>query len=177
MSVIARTRGEPGALTGPVREMVSALDPDLPIYFVSTLQARIDEETWFYRVFGTIFMIMGFVALFLAAIGLYGVMAFNVSRRIREMGVRMALGAQPADVTRLVLRQGLLQLGVGIALGLVLAYFLAGGLRIILYRVERVDPAVFGLTLLVLVAAGVAASLVPARRATRVDPMVALRYE
>ena len=177
MTVILRGRGEWGALTRPVRDRVAALDPDLPIYFVSSLQGRIDEDTWFYRVFGTIFMVMGFVALFLAAIGLYGVMAFNVSRRTREMGVRMALGAQPADVTRLVLRQGVIQLAIGIALGSAVAYLLARGLRMILFQVQPLDPVVFGATLLVLAAAGVAASLIPARRATRVDPMVALRYE
>ena len=177
MSVVARARGEPGGLTAPVRDLVGSIDPDLPIYFVGSLQERIAENTWFYRVFGGIFMIMGIVALFLAGIGLYGVMAFNVSRRTREMGVRMALGAQPGDVTRLVLRQGLIQLGIGIALGIGLAYALASALKMILFQVSTLDPLVFGLTLLVLLASGVAATLIPARRATRVDPMVALRYE
>jgi putative ABC transport system permease protein len=177
MSVVIRTRGEPGAMTAPVRNLVATMDPDLPIYFVKTLQERIDEETWFYRVFGTIFMIMGIVALVLAAVGLYGVMAFNVSRRTREMGVRMALGAQPQNVVRLVLRQGLIQLAVGVVIGTLGAYFLAGLLKMLLFQVAPTDPLVFGGTLAVLIASGIAASLIPARRATRVDPMVALRYE
>ncbi len=122
-------------------------------------------------------MIMGVVALFLAAIGLYGVMAFSVSRRTREMGVRMALGAQPRDVIRLVLNQGLAQLAIGLTMGIGLAYLLAKGLEAILFQVKAIDPLVYLSTVVVLAASAIAASLVPARRATRVDPMVALRYE
>lgn len=178
MSVTIRPRGgTPGQMTGPVRNLVSGMDPDLPIYFVKTLQERIDENSWFYRVFGALFMIMGAVALVLAAVGLYGVMAFNVSRRTREMGVRMALGAQAGDVVRLIVRQGMVQLAVGLLLGLGLAWELGKLLKIILFQVTAIDPLVYGLTITVLVLAAAAASLVPARRATRVDPMVALRYE
>jgi predicted permease len=176
MSVTIRPRGTIASMTAPVRSLVSGLDPDLPIYFVKTLQERIDEETWFYRVFGGLFMIMGGVALVLAAVGLYGVMAFNVSRRTREMGVRMALGAQPADVVRLIVRQGMIQLAIGLGLGLGLAYALGRLLKVILFQVSAIDPLVYGATIAVLVLAATAASLIPARRATRVDPMVALRY-
>jgi predicted permease len=177
MSVTLRTRGTPAAMTAPVRALVTSLDPDLPIYFVKTLQERIDEESWFFRVFGVLFMIMGAVALVLAAVGLYGVMAFNVARRTREMGVRMALGAQPRDVVRLIMRQGLIQLGIGLVLGSGLAFLLSKGLKIILFQVSFMDPVVVGLTFAVLIAAALVATLVPAFRATRVDPMVALRYE
>jgi predicted permease len=177
MSVTIRPRGEPGAMTAPVRNLVSSLDPDLPIYFVKTLQERVDEETWFYRVFGVLFMIMGGVALVLAAVGLYGVMSFNVTRRTREMGVRMALGAQPGDVIRLILRQGMIQLAIGLVLGSGLAFLLSKGLKIILFQVTFLDPVVVGATLGVLVITALLASLIPAHRATRVDPMTALRYE
>ncbi|HEX5724340.1 MAG TPA: ABC transporter permease [Longimicrobiaceae bacterium] len=178
MSVVARPRaGEPGGLTAPVRDLVAGLDPDLPIYFVDTLAGRLSQATWFYKVFGTIFMVMGFVALFLASIGLYGVMAFSVSRRTREMGVRMALGAQAGDVRRLILRQGLKQLAIGVVLGLLLAFGLGSLLRIILFQVSPADPVTFVSIVTVLVGTGVLACLIPARRATRVDPMVALRYE
>jgi len=178
VTVAIRPRGTaPGAMTGPVRALVSGLDPDLPIYFVKTLQERIDDETWFYRVFGALFMIMGAVALVLAAVGLYGVMAFNVSRRTREMGVRMALGARPRDVVRLIMRQGLVQLAIGLVLGLGLAYGLGSLLRVILFQVSPLDAVTYGATLAVLSLSALAASYIPARRATRVDPMVALRYE
>jgi len=177
VSVVIRPQGPTAAMTAPVRTIVSSMDPDLPIYFVKTLQERIDEETWFIRVFGVLFMVMGGVALVLAAVGLYGVMSFNVSRRTREMGVRMALGAQPADVVRLIVRQGMVQLASGLLLGVGLAYALGRLLKIILFQVSAVDPLVYGATVAVLVLAAAAASLIPARRATRVDPMVALRYE
>ncbi|HEU4561054.1 MAG TPA: ABC transporter permease [Longimicrobium sp.] len=177
MSVVIRTQGTPASMTAPVRNLVAGMDPDLPIYFVKTLQERIDEESWFYRVFGALFMIMGAVALVLAAVGLYGVMAFNVARRTREMGVRMALGAQPNDVVRLIMRQGLLQLGIGLVLGLGLAAALANFLKLILFQVNFLDPLTYGATIAVLLISTVTASLVPALRATRVDPMVALRYE
>ena len=177
IGIIARGRGEPLALTATVRDAVAAVDADIPIYFVDTLAERIASNTWFYRVFGTIFMVMGFVALFLAAIGLYGVMAFSVSRRTREMGVRMALGAQGRDVVGLVMRQGMLQLVVGLTLGLAMAAGVSQLLAMLLFQVQPRDPAVFGSILLVLALTGLAASWIPARRATRVDPMVALRTD
>ena len=177
VSIVARSRGNPAALTAPVRAAVGGIDPDIPVYFVRTLQEGIDAQTWFYRVFGALFGVMGIVALVLAAVGLYGVMSFNVARRTREMGVRMALGAQPADVIRMVLKQGAVQLVVGLLLGSVLAFLLSLGLKMLLFQVSVFDPLVIGGTVLVLSACAFLASLVPARRATRVDPMVALRYE
>ena len=177
VSIVARSRGNPAALTAPVRAAVGGIDPDIPVYFVRTLQEGIDAQTWFYRVFGALFGVMGIVALVLAAVGLYGVMSFNVARRTREMGVRMALGAQPADVIRMVLTQGAVQLVVGLLLGSVLAFLLSLGLKMLLFQVSVFDPLVIGGTVLVLSACAFLASLVPARRATRVDPMVALRYE
>lgn len=177
MSIVARTRGDAMTLTPKVRDAVIAVDPDIPIYFVESLEAAMDKETWFYRVFGTIFMIFGGVALFLAAIGLYAVMAFSVSRRIREFGVRMALGAQQGDVVGMVFRQGLTQIVAGLVLGVGLAIAIAGPLTILLYGVTPRDPVIFGGVVVLLAATGLLACFVPARRATRVDPMVALRSE
>ena len=178
MTVMLRSSSpDATALTPQIRAAVSGVDPDLPIYFVNTVQAAFDDEAWFFRVFGTMFMIFGFVALFLAGIGLYGVMSSSVAQRTREVGVRMALGAQPAHVLRLVFRQGMIQLAIGLLLGLGLAAGVSRLLTVILFDVNPRDPLVFGAIVAVLSAATALACFVPARRATRVDPVVALRYE
>lgn len=177
MSLALRAQGDPMALVPVVRDNVFAMDRDLPLYWVDTLTGVIEGNTWFYRVFGTLFMIFGFTALFLGGVGLYGVMAFSVSRRTQEVGVRMALGAQERDVLRMVMRQGLLQLGVGLFLGLALAAGLSHLLQIILFEVQPRDPVIFVTIALVLLGIGMLASYIPARRATRVDPVAALRYE
>ena len=153
------------------------MDADLPIYYVSTLAVAIEGQTWFYNVFGTVFMIFGFVALFLACVGLYGVMAFSVGRRVREMGIRMALGARASNVLTLILRQGLVQIAIGLALGLALAMTVSRFLSILLFQVEPRDLTVFATVIVTLLITGVVACLVPARRATRVDPLIALRSE
>jgi putative ABC transport system permease protein len=177
MSIAARARGSTTALTPRARAAVARVDSDIPVYWARTLAEGIATEMWFYRVFGTLFMIMGFVALFLAAIGLYGVMSSSVSRRTREMGVRMALGAGTDDVLRLVMRQGAAQLAIGLGIGLVIAWGVSSLLAGFLFGVEPRDPATFLVTMAVLVTTGLTASWLPARRATRVDPLVALRYD
>ena len=177
VSIAVRTGGPPMGITGPVRDAVASLDADIPIYWTYSMAEALARPLWFIRVFGTMFMIFGFIALFLASIGLYAVMAFSVSRRTREVGIRMALGARAADVVRMIFRQGLWQLGIGLALGLALALGVSRLLTIILFDVQPRDPAVFGGVVGVLLLAGLLACLVPARRATRVDPLVALRTE
>ena len=177
MFMLARTGANPMALAPLVRDEVVAVDENLPIYWVRTLDQAIAQNTWFYTVFGTLFVIFGGVALLLAAIGLYGVMSFAVSRRTKEVGVRMALGAERGDVIRLVLKQGLWQLAIGVVLGVGLGALLSRGLQEFLFEVGAMDPMTFVAIAIVLVSTGVVASLVPARRATRVDPVVALRYE
>jgi putative ABC transport system permease protein len=177
MSILARGPANPLALTGGVREAVATVDADIPLYFVDTLAARIGQQTWFYNVFGALFMVFGFVALFLAAIGLYGVMAFSVSRRTREMGVRMALGAKARDVLRLVMRQGVAQLAIGLTVGMALAAGVSQLVATALFQVEPRDPVIFASIVAVLTVTGLLASWIPARRATRVHPMEALRYE
>jgi putative ABC transport system permease protein len=176
--IALRAEGDdPMTLAAGARGDVAAVDPDIPLYWTQSHQAAIDEGTWFYRVFGNLFMVFGLVALFLASVGLYGVMAASVSNRTNEMGIRMALGAQSGDVLRLIMRQGAVQIGIGMALGLALAALLSRGLEMVLFQVDPWDPAVFVLIAVVLAAVGMLASYVPARRATRVDPAVALRYE
>jgi ABC-type antimicrobial peptide transport system permease subunit len=178
LSISMRAAGGAAMSLAPmVRDEVIGIDSDLPLYWVRTLDTAIAENTWFYRVFGVLFMVFGGVALFLGAVGLYGVMAFSVSRRTQELGVRMALGAQAGDVMKLVMRQGLVQLGIGLFLGLGIAALLSRGLEIVLFEVEPWDPMIFFLISLVLFVAGMLATYVPARRATLVDPVQALRYE
>jgi len=174
-SMAVRTSGSPMAITQQVREVVSSLDADLPIYWVYSMQEALERPTWFVRVFGTMFMIFGAIALFLAGIGLYAVMAFSVSRRTREVGIRMALGAKRGDVVRLIFGQGMWQPGIGLTLGLGMAAGVSQLLSLILFDVQPRDPAIFGGVVAILSVAGLLACLIPARRATAVDPMIALR--
>ena len=176
-SLAVRTAGPPAAIAPALRDAVASVNADIPIYFPYTMEEALARPLWFIRVFGTMFMIFGFIALFLASVGLYAVMAFSVSRRTREVGIRMALGAQGGDVVRMVFGQGLLQLGIGMAAGLALALGVSSVLSILLFDVQPRDPVVFGSVVGVLTLAGLMACLLPARRATRVDPLVALRAE
>ena len=177
ISILARGGGDPTNLTAAIREAVGAVHPDTPLYFVDTLKGRIEENTWAFNVFGILFTVFGAVALFLAAVGLYGVMAFSVSRRTPEVGIRMALGARGGQVLGLILRQGLGQILVGLGVGLGLAFGVSYGLRNMFFEVSARDPVVFGLVASVLLLTGLAASAVPARRATQVDPLTALRAD
>src|SRR5207249_5755565 len=131
-----------------------SLNPDIPLYWVQSLDVAIAQSLWFVRVFGTMFMIFGFVALFLASIGLYAVMSFSVSRRTREVGIRMALGAQGRDVVRMIFGQGLLQLGIGMAAGLALATGISQLLKVILFQVQPRDPTIFGAVAVTLIGVG-----------------------
>ncbi len=170
-------RGEPAALAASLRGAVQAVDPEIPVFEPRTLDQVIDRQTWAFRVFGALFVAFGFAALFLASVGLYGVLAFAVSRRTHEFGVRMALGARAADVISLVLRQGAIQLGIGLAIGLGLSLALSRAMAIFTFQVSPTDPPVFGLSVLFVVGVAALAGFVPALRATRVDPTVALKSE
>ncbi len=174
VSIALRTQGAPMVMTPAVRGAVTSIDPNLPIYNVMSMEGVIGNQTWFYRVFGTLFMVFGFVALFLASVGLYGVMSFAVSRRTQEIGIRMALGAEGGGLIRLVMKRGIIQLVVGMALGIGLAALAAGPLQIVLFEVSARDPLVFGMVVTALAATGLLATFVPARRVTRVDPVLAL---
>ncbi|HEX4954855.1 MAG TPA: ABC transporter permease [Thermoanaerobaculia bacterium] len=175
ISILARTAGEPMSLTAAVQGAVSSLDANTPIYFVYDMEQVIGRSTWFYSVFGSLFMIFGFVALFLAAIGLYGVMAFSVHQRSQEVGIRMALGAESRRVLGMILGQGGRQLVIGMALGLPLGLAFANAVEGFLFHVEPFDPSIFALIVTALTATGFAACYFPARRAAATHPMTALR--
>ncbi len=178
MNVLARpVSGAPLALAPTLREAIRGLDADLPLYDVKTVATQIYESSWFYQVFGSVFIVFGAAALFMASVGLYGVLSFSVSRRTQEMGIRMALGAGSSQVMKMVLRQGGLQIVFGLLLGLVMAAGVSSAVGALMFEVNPRDPVVFGAVVVVILIVGLAASLVPARRATRVDPMVALRSE
>jgi putative ABC transport system permease protein len=177
VSLIVRTRDDPAAFGTTAQAVVSRIDPSLPIYFVRTMQETIEAGTWGYGLFGSLFTIFGIVALFLAAVGLYGVMAFSVSRRTQEMGVRMAMGAEARNILGLVLGKGMRQLGFGAVIGLALGALLVQPMRILFYEVRPSDPLVYGAIVITLGLAGLLACLVPAHRATRVQLVDALRPE
>jgi predicted permease len=175
--IAVRTRGEPGAMTALVRSAVASLDGDLAIYEVSTMGRVIERQTMFYTIFGSFFMAFGCCALFLAAAGLYGVMSFAVTQRTREMGVRSALGAQGRQLILLIMRRSVLQLAIGLAAGLALALAASGLLQPVLYHVNPRDLAVFAGVIATLTMAALSASLLPALRVTRIDPVRALASE
>jgi putative ABC transport system permease protein len=177
VNIALRTHGTPMSKTTDVRTAVTSIDPDLPIFQAMSMVGVIERQTWFYRVFGTLFMAFGVSALFLAAIGLYGVMSFSVTRRAHEMGVRMALGAQGEQLVWLVLKKGVAQLTIGLAIGLGLATLATRPLQFILFGVQARDPAVFGAVVAALAVIGLGASFIPARRVTQVDPVIALNAE
>ncbi len=177
MSVLLRTAGDPLALAPVVRDEVAAIDPNLPVYEVDSLARLISENTAPERTFAVLFLIFGLAGLVLATVGLYGVMAFLARRRTREIGIRMALGADARRILWLMARSGLIQLTLGLAIGVALAALLAPAMREILFDANPWDWKIYTLIALVLAATGVAASLAPALRASRVDPMETLRYE
>ena len=153
------------------------VDADLPIYDVRTEADVIDRGIWFFSVFGTVFIIFGLAALFMASVGLYGVLSFAVVRRTQEMGIRMALGAGSGAVVRLIARQAAVQLGVGLGIGLALAFGVTRLIGILMFNVDPQDPMVFGMVFGSIIIVGMAAAVFPARRATSVNPVEALRYD
>jgi putative ABC transport system permease protein len=175
--LLLKTRGDPLNLAPALREEIGRIDPDQPISKLGTLDDFIHEAFWLLTILGSIFTGFGLSALFLAAVGLYGVMANSVTQRTREMGVRRALGADGPSILTLVLKAGLRQVVPGLALGGGLAFLGSRSLAAVLFRVEPRDPATFVAVTGVLLAVGLLATLVPAIRATRMDPVEALRKE
>ncbi|HEX9941406.1 MAG TPA: ABC transporter permease [Thermoanaerobaculia bacterium] len=178
VSLVARSRtGNPLALTPLVRQQVNALDRDLPIYFVFSMEEVLARGRFFPNLFGSLFAIFGVAALVLASVGIYGVIAFSVNQRTQEIGIRMALGAEQRNVLRMILRQGMKQLLFGLGAGLLVAVFFSKLLASFLIGVQPRDPVTFTLVALVLATVALVASWIPARRAMRTDPLVAIRYD
>jgi putative ABC transport system permease protein len=177
MALVARTSSDPAQLAPAVRAELRAIDPEQPVYNIKTMEQVVDESISAKRL---AMMMLGFFALgalLLASIGLYAVMSYAVTARVHEIGIRMALGAQPLDILKLIIRQGLILTAIGVGLGLLGAFLLTRAMTEILYGVNPTDPLTFGGISLLLSIVAFAACYIPARRATRVDPMVALRYE
>jgi putative ABC transport system permease protein len=176
-SLVVRAAGDPSALTRAVQRAVWSLDKDLPVWAIRTLAQFVDATLNRRRFVLVLMGVFSAAALLLAAVGLYGVLAYGVSQRSGEFGIRMALGARPADILAMVARSGAAIVGVGTAIGLLTALPLARLIRTQLYAVSEMDPLVYATVAGVLLAVAAPAVLLPARRATRIDPVSALRRE
>jgi putative ABC transport system permease protein len=177
MAVVVRTAGDPAAAASAVRREILKLDPEQPISNVRTMQTVLSDSLTLRRVAMMLLTVFASLALTLATVGIYGLTAYSVSRRTHEIGLRVALGASQSQILRLVVGRGLVTSLVGAAIGVAAALVLTRGLSAMLYGVTATDPLVFAGVPLLLIAVSVLASYVPARKATRIDPLVALRYE
>ncbi|HSH09290.1 MAG TPA: FtsX-like permease family protein, partial [Oceanipulchritudo sp.] len=177
MTIAAVGPRDPMQLTEIIRKEVVKLDPNLPLYSIATPATIIEEDTVVNRVIAGIFKIFGVVAVFLASVGIYGIMSFSVNQRIMEFGIRSALGATGRNILVLVMRSGLLQFMVGLVIGLVGAFFFSKLMQNFLFGVSTQDPLNYMLVAIVFTVVAVSACLMPARRASQVDPGQALRYE
>jgi putative ABC transport system permease protein len=175
--LLVRTSRDPALLLTDIQNAIRSLDRNVPVTDVRTMRQALANALQGPRLGAALLGIFGIMALVLAAVGIYGVMSFSVSQRTQEMGIRIALGARSGDVRSLVLRQGMLLVGVGLAVGLFLAWAASLAVRSLLFGISNLDAAAYLANVLLLVAVAFVACAIPARRATRVDPIVALRYE
>jgi predicted permease len=175
--VTLRTTNDPRSLVAAVTDEARAMDPNVPVFDVKTMEQRVSESLARRRFAMAALGLFAVVAMTLAAIGIYGVMSYTVTERTREIGIRMALGSPTRDVLRLVVGQGMMLAGVGVAIGLAGAFAATRLMASLLYGTSATDPMTFVIISLILTGVALAACFVPARRATRVDPMIALRYE
>ena len=175
--LMIRTPGDPAALTPAVREEVRAIDPDLPLFGILTLDAALAQGRWMFQVIGTMFATFALIALALSAVGLYAVTAYSVTQRTQEIGVRMALGAQATQVWWLILRGAIVQLAIGLTIGVAGGFGVGRLLSSILIQSHARDAATLSSIAVLLIFVSLTACVWPARRATRLDPVSALRYE
>ena len=177
MVLVARTHVDPVSLAGSIRQDVWAIDKDQPVFDVRTMQEVRSLSVGLQQFNSVMIGIFAAVALLLASIGIYGVMAFAVTQRTQEIGIRMALGARKADVLKMVVGNGMKLAFLGLAIGLVASWLLTRFISSLLFGVEPTDPLTFGAVSVCLLVAALLACYLPARRATKVDPLEALRYE
>jgi predicted permease len=172
---VVRTSLEPTSLVAPARRALLELDANLPIYGVRTMSDRIAESQWVRQASSWLFAVFSGLALILAVGGIYGVISYGVNQRAFELSIRMALGAESGQVLGLVMRQGMLLVGIGTVIGLAGAYAAARGLSALFFGVGALDPIVYGGVTMLLVGVAVVANLIPARRASKTEPMQSLR--
>lgn len=177
MAVILKAAGDPTQLVAAVRQQVTSIDQDQPIYGIRTMDEIRSESVAPERLNLTLLSIFASIALVLAIVGIYGVMSYSVTQRTHEIGIRMAIGAQPRDVFRMVIRQGMLLALLGVAIGLVGAFALTRLMTSMLFGIEPTDPTTFGAIAVLLSVVALVACYLPGRRATKVDPVISLRYE
>jgi putative ABC transport system permease protein len=176
-SLAIRTSGRPENLIAAVRNQVREIDPDLPVTRIMPMTEVVARSVWQPRLYTALFGVFAVVALILATVGIYGVMSYSVTQRTREIGLRMALGAERKDVLKLVVGQGIVLAAIGVGVGLVAAAALTRLMSSLLFGVTTTDPITFAAVSVLLTGVALGACFIPARRAAKVDPMVALRYE
>jgi ABC-type antimicrobial peptide transport system permease subunit len=174
MTLAVRTAGDPQSVTGALRQSLAAIDPELPLYSVRPMTDRMNETLMDRRTPMMLALMFAGVALFLAAMGLYGVLAYQVAQRTREIGIRMALGSDPGGIFALVLREGAALLVAGLAAGVAGAFAMRRAMETQLFGVSAMDPLVLASVAGLLAVVAAAACIVPARRASRINPMLAL---
>ena len=177
LTVMVRTHGDPTSLTRVLQQAVWTLDRELPIFQIQSLSQTLEEIMAIPRFCMALLLLVAAVALGLAMMGIYGVIAYALGERRHEIGIRMVFGAQVGDILRLTMRRAFVLIGLGVFTGLLLVLALGRMVRELLYQTNQADPVVFGIGILFLVVVGLLACYIPARRATRIDPMEALRYE
>ncbi|HZE69973.1 MAG TPA: ABC transporter permease [Pyrinomonadaceae bacterium] len=177
MTLVVRAEGDPVSLPPALRNEIRALNKDVPVFAIQTMTEHIGAQLAADRMIAVLLSIFGGAALLLAAIGIYGVIGYSVAQRRHEIGIRIALGAEQRDILKLIVMQGLMLVLIGTALGLGLALALTRVLKTLLFGVSATDPLTFSVIALLLIAVALLACYLPARRATKVDPLVALRYE
>ena len=177
MTIAARTAGDPESYVNAVRQAVRSVDPDQPISGVQTMETLLEQSVGQRKLSMLLLSLFSGIALLLASVGIYGVMSYSVPQRAREIGVRIALGAERRDVLGMVLRQGMRLALAGVGVGLLTAFALTRVITSQLYDVRATDPVTFVSVAALLIGVALVANLVPALRATRVDPAVVLREE